>query len=166
MTEAQIEVLRALADNGMSVPAAAKAMGKKPATLHVHINNIMSSTGKDPLCFRELNELLKMAKRQQGKKRVFVCTCKVCGAKFDAPDHHFRLCGDKCRAIAKAKTAANQAENRAAYMRGYRESMAEYEKKYDPKTTTPSMSLSEASRRAREMGMTYGQYMTYLKERA
>ena len=118
------------------------------------------------MVFRDLNDLLAMAKRGEKKKNSYVLTCKVCGGRFEAPKPQYRVCSDRCRAIAKAKTAANQAENRAAYMRGYRESMAEYEKKYDPKTTTPSMSLSEASRRAREMGMTYGQYMTYLKERA
>ena len=123
MTEAQIEVIRALADNSMSVGETARAMGKKPATIHVHINNIMSSTGKDPLCFHELNELLKMAKRQENKKKVFVCTCKICGAKFEAPDHRFRLCGDECRAVAKGRSDAKRDQTKAEYMREYRQKM-------------------------------------------
>ena len=165
MTEAQIEVIRALADNSMSVAETARAMGKKPATIHGHINNIMSGTGKDPLNFHELNELLKIAERQQGKKKIFVCTCKICGAKFEAPDHHYKLCSDECRAKAKGNSDSKRDKAKAKYMREYRLHMKALDRLYETEEKPkPSMSLAEVSRMAREKGMSYGQYMTFLRE--
>lgn len=165
MTEAQIEVIRALADNSMNVSKTAKAMGKKPATIHAHITAVRNKTGKDPLDFRDLNALLKMAERQKDAKKVFVCTCKICGARFEAPDHHYRLCGDECRAKAKAMSKARENGTRAGYMKEYRRHMMALDSKYEPKKKpAPAMTLAEASRRAREMGMSYGEYMVHLRE--
>ena len=160
MTETQIEVIRALAENGMSVSKTAKAMDKKPATLHVHIRNIIGETGKDPLCFHELNELLKMAKRQENKKKVYVCTCKICGAKFEAPDHRFRLCGDECRAVAKGRSDEKSGQTKAEYMREYRrKKIGEDYRPYN----APELSIAEVNELARAVGMSYGQYVAKLK---
>ena len=132
MTEVQIEAIKAFADNNMNVKKTAASLGKSASTVYTILHTVRKSTGKDPVVFRDLNDLLAMAKRGEKKKNSYVLTCKVCGGRFEAPKPQYRVCSDRCRAIAKAKTAANQAENRAAYMRGYRESMAEYEKKYGP----------------------------------
>ncbi len=163
MTEAQIEVIRALADNGMSVSGVAKAMGKKPATIHTHITAVQNTTGKDPLDFRDLNALLKMAERQKGKKKIFVCTCKICGAKFEAPDHRFRLCGDKCRAAAKGQSDAKRDQTKAEYMREYRKKMLkDNQEQYRP-YNAPELSIAEVNELARANGMSYGQYMAHIK---
>lgn len=163
MTEMQINVLRTYAENGMNIPKTAKALGKKRVTIDRHFETIFNNTGKNPLVFQDLAELLKMADKQNNKS-VHVCRCKVCGAHFEAPNYHYRICSDKCRAIAQRENDAQSGITRAEYMRRYRmlTEKAEPVEEYRP-YTAPELSIEEVNEMARAQGMSYGQYVAKLK---
>jgi predicted nucleic acid-binding Zn ribbon protein len=165
MTEIQIDVLRTYADNGMSVLKTAKALGKKRCTIDRHFETIFNNTGKNPLVFQDLAELLKMAEKQENKS-VHVCRCKVCGAHFEAPNYHYRICSDKCRAIAQRENDAQRGITRAEYMRRYKKrKLAENAEPVEEyrQCNAPELSIAEVNEMARAQGMSYGQYVAKLK---
>ena len=62
LTRTQAEVIVKLANNNMNVRAAAREMFMHYNTVHYHVRMIERNTGKSPLLFYELNELLSAAK--------------------------------------------------------------------------------------------------------
>ena len=50
------------------------------------------------------------------------------------------------------------------YRRTWKENKKQYDMANERKAKAPAVSLAEASRLAREMGMSYGQYMAFLRE--
>ena len=71
-------------------------------------------------------------------------TCKQCGKELPLNTKR-KFCGDEC-----------STEHWRAYQKMYRETH---------KKKAPVSSLAEVSKQAREHGMSYGEYMTYLKRR-
>ena len=59
MTEFQKEVIRALADNNMNVNRTGKQLYTHRNNIYYHTKKICAETGKNPLCFRDLCELLQ-----------------------------------------------------------------------------------------------------------
>ena len=62
MTKLEAEIIIGLADNQMSVSKTAKKIYMHRTTLNYHIKKIRESTGKNPLDFHDLCDLLAKAR--------------------------------------------------------------------------------------------------------
>ena len=62
MTFTQAQIICELADNNLSVPATAKSLYRSRTGLLYIIKHIERETGKNPLCFHHLCELLPEAR--------------------------------------------------------------------------------------------------------
>lgn len=158
MTEKQIEVLLAFADNNMNIRQTAEAIHVDRTSVQYQLARVQAKTGLDPKNFHELNELLQMVGSTPKKSdaKVYKKVCNVCGQEFNAPSNRFQICSDECRRLINR-------QNVEKAKREYRKALR-YEPAVKPKKTAPTMTLTEASRQARERGMTYGQFMVWLKE--
>ena len=163
MTEKQNTVIRLLADHNMVVAKVAAEMQNSPSTVRNHINQIRVRTGKNPLDFRELGELLDIVERNKT-----IATCKVCGRKFEAERKHhqnIQLCSQECRDLVEEERRLKKIE----YLQRYRQQEKEMQrlqklesrKKPAPirLTVFPTMSLAEVNEKARAAGLTYGRFV-------
>ena len=62
MTPVRCKIILALANNGMIVNRAAKAIYMNHSTLLYHLNMIKAITGKDPSNFYDLIDLVRMVR--------------------------------------------------------------------------------------------------------
>jgi sugar diacid utilization regulator len=62
LTETNARIVLALADNGMKVHAAAKALHYGRTTVDYHLLQIRRRTGLNPKNFHDLQKLVKMAR--------------------------------------------------------------------------------------------------------
>lgn len=62
MTPARCKIVLALADNSMRVSRAAQAIEMNHSTLLYHLKWIKAITGKDPMNFYDLIDLVRMAR--------------------------------------------------------------------------------------------------------
>ena len=58
MKEHEIELIRALAENNMSITRTAKRLYMHRNSVYYHARNIQEKTGKNPFCFYDLCDLL------------------------------------------------------------------------------------------------------------
>ena len=61
MTEVQIEIIKAYADNGMNVSRTARYLRYHRNSVMYHLERIEDATGLDPKNFHDLVKLLRMA---------------------------------------------------------------------------------------------------------
>ena len=87
--------------------------------------------------------------------------CRFCGNWFETLDYRVRYCSDDCRQRADAINYRAQKE---------RELLMAEQRKQDQrmalrneKARRSASTLSAVAKAASDMGMTYGQYMVYLK---
>lgn len=79
-----------------------------------------------------------------------VVTCKLCGEEFEYEGRgHVQYCGEECRAKAEKINDARQRENRRNA------------KKKKRQKNENDQAIIEIARKARAMGMSYGQYVAY-----
>ena len=180
MTAKQIEAVQTLADCSLSVKKAAEKLGIRKNTLRERITRIRAATGKDPLSFRDLVELLGMC------DRVYVeVKCAVCGKIFESETSQATMCSDECRAIAhkaameryKLSIASQQKHyERVRKMRETEEcdvcnrtqpKVIEHEKRviYKPiqLNVFPDLSIAQMNAKARAAGMSYGKYSAMVR---
>lgn len=63
MTKLQAEIIIALADNQMNIAEAGRKIFMHRSTVQYHVRKIFEATGKDPLDFYDMCELLPEAER-------------------------------------------------------------------------------------------------------
>ena len=73
--------------------------------------------------------------------------CEICGEVFNRISYNQRYCGEKCK--REANILRSREKRRT--------------EKLNAQTKTKHETLSEVAARARDAGMTYGQYMVSLK---
>jgi DNA-binding PucR family transcriptional regulator len=66
VTELQAEIIIALADNNLKIAEVARKIYMHRSTVVYHIKKIHRITGKNPLDFRDMCELLPIARRTFG----------------------------------------------------------------------------------------------------
>lgn len=64
MTELQIKIIKAFADNGMNVSKAARYLGYHRNSIMYHFERIEDATGFNPRNFYDLVKLMRMAGEQ------------------------------------------------------------------------------------------------------
>ena len=95
---------------------------------------------------------------------AFKRVCKICGRQFETLDYRVRYCSDDCREIG---TAISKRRKREVYQEQEQQRKAERRMaERAEKVRQSGAVLSSVAMTARDMGMSYGQYMVYLKERA
>ncbi len=87
--------------------------------------------------------------------------CKICGREFETESYRKSICSEECRKLARRENEAKASGKRELYNRTFREKQ-KLRKQVSGKA--PALSLAEVSRMARERGMTYGEYMVFLRE--
>lgn len=72
MTQIEAEIIVGLADHGLRIAAAAKALFMARNTLVYHVQKIRNETGLNPFDFHDMCYLLPKAKTVLGKYGTFV----------------------------------------------------------------------------------------------
>ena len=76
LTEMQLEVIRSMSKNGMSVTDVGRELYRHRNTVVYHIEAIKEMTGKDPMNFSDLVSLLREIGEMPGE--VDIVRCKIC----------------------------------------------------------------------------------------
>lgn len=66
MTRLQAEIIKGLAENGLSKTKTARALYRHRNTVVFHVEKVKESTGKDPMDFYDMIELEKEARQVLG----------------------------------------------------------------------------------------------------
>jgi hypothetical protein len=150
-----LEVVQAMELCDCNPTKVAVMLGISENTVRGHLGIAKFRTKMNPLDPTKIHQIIAMADDElMHEKR-----CPICGEIFYTPNDRLRICSDVCRGRAKRETVARCREGQA----GYEKIMEKPKKK---KTKQKVMSLEDAVRNANAMGMSYGQYMTWLRERA
>ena len=89
--------------------------------------------------------------------------CKICGRQFETLDYRVRYCSDDCREIG---TAISKRRKQGAWSEQERQRKAERRMaERAEKVRQSAAALASDDMAARDMGMTYGQYKAYMKEK-
>lgn len=98
---------------------------------------------------------------QNGKKQMANVKCEICGKIFLTPYIRQVTCGPECKyERSRILSRENDRKRREAIRNGTHPSLR---KKAEQNKVEP---IHDFNRRAREMGMTYGQYDLYLRMQA
>ena len=150
-----LEVVQAMELCDCKPTKVAVLLGISENTVRGHLGIAKFRTKMNPLDPTKIHQIIAMADDElMHEKR-----CPICGEIFYTPNERVRICSDVCRGKAKQETKERVKETQARYM-----NIVEKPKK--KKSKEKVMSLEDAVRNANAMGMSYGQYMTWLRERA
>lgn len=160
MTESQMAVCLALADNDLNISKAARALYRNHSTLYRTIDSIMRNTGLNPLSFRDLPKLIS-----GDYEPTFPLICRVCGKHFMGKNKRIKICSEECRKRADVESRERQYARDRAHKEAEREAdrrrMAEMRRKAMPCriVTDPSLDIAEVNAKAKAAGLSYGQYV-------
>ena len=160
MTENQMAVCRALADNDLNISAAARALYRSHSTVYRTVDSIRRNTGLNPMSFNDLHKLIS-----GDYEPTIPMFCRVCGKQFMGRNRRFKLCSDECRAtavrISIEKRYARERAARDEAREADRKFRLEMQKKPRPIriVSDPSLSIAEVNAKAKAAGLSYGQYV-------
>ena len=160
MTENQMAVCRALADNDLNISAAARALYRSHSTVYRTVDYIRRNTGLNPMSFNDLHKLIS-----GDYEPTIPMFCRVCGKQFMGKNKRIKICSEECRETAEKISREKQyAQNKAAKeaeREADRQFRLEMQRKPRPIriVTDPSLSIAEVNAKAKAAGLSYGQYV-------
>lgn len=160
MTESQMAVCLALADNDLNISKAARSLYRNHSTLYRTIDSIMRNTGLNPLSSKDLPKLIR-----GDYEPTFPLICRVCGKRFMGKNKRIKICSEECQREADAiSRERHYARGRAAVLAAREEDrrfMLEMQRRprVPRMVTDPSLSIAEVNAKAKAAGLSYGQYV-------